>query len=286
MHHSAHSSSAATIATKESDPEAPSASSSNLPPPQLTCAASSLPKLRSIYITSDHPFPEIEEFVEESCVRYNLDLVRIGGDIKEALATYLGTSSLSEARASMHLAKHVEQGKTAPGEGIKAIVMGTRKTDPYSGNLDYSVRTDAGWPDVLRIHPIINWTYAEIWQFMLRFNVPYCSLYDEGYTSLGSIYNTWRNPALLVHPHLPPPPSSTSSSPSLPPTLSLAPVKPGEKCDACGVVHSSAPAYRPAHELQDEESERAGRGKVDPTPAYLASRFGLSAGLSLESSGP
>lgn len=100
----------------------------------------------------------------------------------------------------MHLAEHIASTR-APGEGIKAIVMGTRRNDPHSGehcpfhslfgsttnhfpsfvgDLDFSVRTDAGWPDVLRIHPIINWSYSEVWQFLRRFNVPYCSLYDEG----------------------------------------------------------------------------------------------------------
>lgn len=37
------------------------------------------------------------------------------------------------------------------------------------------------------LNPIIDWTTDEVWEFIHRFNVPYCKLYDEGFQRLGCI---------------------------------------------------------------------------------------------------
>lgn len=37
------------------------------------------------------------------------------------------------------------------------------------------------------LNPIIDWTEDEVWEFIHKHNIPYCKLYDEGYTRLGCI---------------------------------------------------------------------------------------------------
>lgn len=37
------------------------------------------------------------------------------------------------------------------------------------------------------LNPIIDWTTEEVWEFIHRYNVPYCEMYDKGYTRLGCI---------------------------------------------------------------------------------------------------
>ena len=37
------------------------------------------------------------------------------------------------------------------------------------------------------LHPIIDWSDADVWEFIRQEGVPYCSLYDEGFDRLGCI---------------------------------------------------------------------------------------------------
>jgi len=37
------------------------------------------------------------------------------------------------------------------------------------------------------LNPIVDWTDAEVWQFIRQERIPYCCLYDEGFHRLGCI---------------------------------------------------------------------------------------------------
>jgi phosphoadenosine phosphosulfate reductase len=37
------------------------------------------------------------------------------------------------------------------------------------------------------VNPIIDWTFQEVWQFIREENIPYCSLYDEGFKRIGCV---------------------------------------------------------------------------------------------------
>lgn len=37
------------------------------------------------------------------------------------------------------------------------------------------------------LNPIVKWTDRDVWDFIFAYNIPYCSLYDEGFTRLGCI---------------------------------------------------------------------------------------------------
>ncbi|ODN80467.1 hypothetical protein L202_02707 [Cryptococcus amylolentus CBS 6039] len=132
------------------------------------------PPIRSVYITAPNPFPELDEFVLACTERYGLDLWRFGGGMKSALEEWL---------------------KCGGGKSVKGVLVGTRQGDP-NGEVEVLAHTDPTWPQFLRVHPILHWTYSDVWDFLLELNVPYCVLYDEGFTSLGSTTNTSPNPLL------------------------------------------------------------------------------------------
>ncbi|RKO95024.1 adenine nucleotide alpha hydrolases-like protein, partial [Caulochytrium protostelioides] len=129
--------------------------------------------LRCLYVTPEHPFPEVESFVDACADEFPLDVRRINGSMKACLAEYM--AAYPEARA---------------------ILIGTRRTDPFASHLTAFSMTDPSWPQIMRVQPILDWSYAEIWAFLQSRQTPFCALYASGYTSLGGIDNTVPNPAL------------------------------------------------------------------------------------------
>ncbi|KAF7504879.1 hypothetical protein GJ744_001600 [Endocarpon pusillum] len=230
------------------------------PPPPSSPSGPFPTSIPAIYAQSPDPFPAMDNFVTTSSQRYHLDLCTIRtnprpgqhshthehrslkpsplsnsdpptrpetppGDaskritIRDAFATYL--SHTSNATSTRPL----------PNK-IRAIFVGTRRTDPHGENLTHFDRTDHGWPDFMRIHPVIDWRLSEIWLFLRADELKeadgkpleYCEMYDEGYTSLGGVGDTVRNPRLRY------------------------------------VDEDGRERYRPAYQLTEDGDERLGRG--------------------------
>ncbi|KAF3923994.1 hypothetical protein ABW21_db0203298 [Orbilia brochopaga] len=157
----------------------------NTPPspdtPATSTSASSISngttahKIQTVYIHSSHPFAEVDSFVARCVREYHLALLRYDETkgMKSAFRVYL-----------------------AQNPAVRAVFVGTRRTDPHGGSLRHFDMTDGGWPVFMRCHPVIDWHYADVWGFLRELDIPYCPLYDLGYTSLGGTMDTHPNPAL------------------------------------------------------------------------------------------
>lgn len=76
--------------------------------------------------------------------------------------------------------------KEAGGEG-RRVVTGIRREESRNrrGRLVYEPCYTRAKTDFL--HPILDWTRADVWEYIKKRNLPYCSLYDEGFSRLGCV---------------------------------------------------------------------------------------------------
>ncbi|KAA8518709.1 hypothetical protein F0562_016517 [Nyssa sinensis] len=158
--------------------------------------------IRTIYFESPSVFPEINSFTYETASTYGLQMDIIRLDFKSGLEALL---------------------KSKP---IRAIFLGVRIGDPTAVGQEQFSPSSPGWPPFMRVNPILDWSYRDVWAFLLTCKVPYCSLYDKGYTSIGSIHDTVPNALLCI----------------------------------------SKEKFRPAYLLSDGRLERAGRAKKFSPP--------------------
>jgi FAD synthetase len=175
---------------------------------------------RAIYFNNQDEFPEVVAFLHESVDQYDIDMIAFKSGIKFA------------SGLDVLVTNNVLLDDSAPGVGGSggavlpmAIVLGTRSSDPNAAGQDHFCPSSHWMPPFMRVNPILEWNYGHVWHFLRLFQLPYCALYDQGYTSLGTIKDTLPCPALAVHRE----------------------------------SASNLPKYWPAYMLRDWDSERAGR---------------------------
>lgn len=140
------------------------------------CVNNNEPKLYAFYAQLPNYFSEESDFVNETVKRYNIRLM------------HYSTNSLKESLTELKNDK----------PNIEAIFVGTRRDDLKSGtHMSALAPTDDNWPKFMRVSPILDWSYTQVWDFIRQLDIPYCDLYNQGYSSLGTQDDTAKNSSLL-----------------------------------------------------------------------------------------
>lgn len=68
--------------------------------------------------------------------------------------------------------------------GWQALITGVRwdEHEARSKEIFFSPRSDH-----MRVHPILHFSEDEVWQYIEKYKLAYCALYDKGYRSIGCI---------------------------------------------------------------------------------------------------
>ena len=116
-------------------------------------------------------FPEIEQYINEISNLWNIN-VEIYHDYKIAVSSLID-------------------------KGCTKVILGCRRTDPNCQNYQYETLTDPDWPQITRVFPLLDWSYHDVWKYIDDNSIPVCKLYEKGYTSIGSIHDTFPNYSLF-----------------------------------------------------------------------------------------
>lgn len=129
--------------------------------------------LKYIHFRCDGEFQEICDYLSEVEKSYQIRI------------THILCNSIKDGLKKL-LQKHQ----------MKAMLMGVRRSDPEGKDLEYFQKTTNGYENIMRVSPLLHWSYRDIWNYIDENKVPVCKLYADGYSSIGNVDNTMRNPML------------------------------------------------------------------------------------------
>jgi phosphoadenosine phosphosulfate reductase len=126
-------------------------------------------------------FPETMAFRDRIASLWNLNLIVLKNP--EA-AKVIGT--VKDKQACCKSLKIEPLNEAIVKYNIKGLITAIRWDEQEARTLEEPLSPRDNPPHT-RIHPILHFTEADIWDYIHAFDLPYCELYDQGYRSLSCI---------------------------------------------------------------------------------------------------
>jgi phosphoadenosine phosphosulfate reductase len=130
-------------------------------------------ELAVMFNDSTMEFEEVYELVDRLEKEWGLNLIRIVHPKRKLKK--VDSEKIRELKIEAIEKAVKEHGLEALMAGIRWDEHRARAKEKY-----FSPRKDH-----MRIHPLLHFTEKNIWEYIKKFKVPYVSLYDKGYRSLG-----------------------------------------------------------------------------------------------------
>lgn len=126
-------------------------------------------------------FAEVYRFIGKVKKLWSLDLV-VEKHAKDELAKFHKLKNLDKKEELSRVMKINSLNRALGRFSLKGYMLGIRRDEnPARANEDYFSKRE----DHIRIHPMLDFSEEDIWEYIRKNNVPYCRLYDQGYRSIG-----------------------------------------------------------------------------------------------------
>lgn len=121
-------------------------------------------------------FPEVIELMHQLRMEWDLEIIRITRyhpEAKEVPPSDIFDTEELKIKPMNWLIK---------GYSADAVISAVRKDgNPTREKTQFFEPRD----DHMRVNAVLEWSEDDLWDYIHEYNVPYCSLYDQGYRSLG-----------------------------------------------------------------------------------------------------
>ncbi|XP_044001938.1 FAD synthase-like isoform X2 [Aphidius gifuensis] len=131
-------------------------------------------KINAVVFRNEEFYPETDKYIEEISNRYNLQIKNLSMPLKDAL----------------------ENLKTLDNKNIKILLLGIKSKDKTTG-IFHKLYSDSKLPISIAC-PLIGWTSENLWALAKSLSLPYCPLYDKGFSCIGDKTTTKPDSKLII----------------------------------------------------------------------------------------
>jgi phosphoadenosine phosphosulfate reductase len=149
--------------------------------------AMGLTRVRALNLDTGVKFVEVMAFRDQMALSWDIDLTIARP------AVDMDTFPVAQDKVACCAALKVEPLARAVNEmGVEALLTGIRRDEHPDRDRPHCERREK--PDCLMVHPLLEFTEVDVWAYIMQEQLPYCSLYTEGYRSLGCVPCTRKVP--------------------------------------------------------------------------------------------
>ena len=174
------------------------------------CKEISVPIPKIMFIDEGYVFEEIWDIVNRLKEEWNLNVIiakntdvsekakNIGDMVKVKSLNERNRNEIAklgfdkdefpfepESFVGNHLMKTIAMNMFMEEYGVQALATAIR-WDEQTARIEESYFSPRSEPPHTRVQPILHFKERDIWNFIFKFNIPFCVLYKEGYRSLGA----------------------------------------------------------------------------------------------------
>lgn len=150
-----------------------------------------VPEAPVVFIDTGYLFPETYRFAEELRQRLNLNILkfhpRMSAAEQEALYGKLWEQGAAGLEKYNFINKVEPMNRAIEETGAQAWLAGLRRNQASTRK---QLRVVEKQNKIIKIHPIIDWTDRDVYQYLKKHDLPYHPLWEKGYISVGDWHST------------------------------------------------------------------------------------------------